>query len=31
LTSAALSRAADLAMVAYDVNAAESQVLQGWA
>lgn len=31
LTVAALSRAADLAMVAYDVNAAESQVLQGWA
>jgi hypothetical protein len=31
LTAAAMSRAADLAMVAYDVNAAESQVLQGWA
>jgi hypothetical protein len=31
LTLAALSRAADLAIVAYDVNAAESQVLQGWA
>ena len=30
LTSAALSRAADLAIVAYDVNAAESQVIQGW-
>lgn len=30
LAAAALSRAADLAMVAYDVNAAESQVLQGW-
>ncbi len=30
LATAALSRAADLAMVAYDVNAAESQVLQGW-
>jgi hypothetical protein len=28
--SAALSRAAELAMVAMDVNAAESQVLQGW-
>ena len=27
---AALSRAAELAMVAYDVNAPESQVLQGW-
>jgi hypothetical protein len=30
LQLAALSRAADLAMVAYDVNAPESQVLQGW-
>ncbi len=30
LQMAALSRAADLAMVAFDVNAAESQVLQGW-
>ena len=30
LRLAALSRAAELAMVAYDVNAAESQVLQGW-
>jgi hypothetical protein len=30
LRLAALSRAADLAMVAYDVNGAESQVLQGW-
>ena len=28
--AAALSRAAELAMVALDVNAAESQVLQGW-
>ena len=28
--AAALSRAADLAMVAYDTNAAPSQVLQGW-
>jgi hypothetical protein len=28
--AAALSRAAELAMVAYDVNAAPSQVLQGW-
>ena len=28
--SAAMSRAAELAMVAMDVNAAESQVLQGW-
>jgi hypothetical protein len=28
--SAALSRAAELAMVAFDVNAAETQVLQGW-
>jgi hypothetical protein len=27
---AALSRAAELAMVAFDVNAAETQVLQGW-
>lgn len=27
---AALSRAAELAMVAFDVNGAESQVLQGW-
>jgi hypothetical protein len=27
---AALSRAADLAMVAFDVNAPETQVLQGW-
>jgi hypothetical protein len=31
LAAANMSRAADLAMVAYDVNAAESQVLQGWA
>lgn len=30
LRAAALSRAAELAMVAYDVNAASSQVLQGW-
>jgi hypothetical protein len=30
LKAAALSRAAELAMVALDVNAAESQVLQGW-
>jgi hypothetical protein len=30
LRSAALSRAAELAMVALDTNAAESQVLQGW-
>ena len=30
LTRAAFSRAADLIMVAYDVNAPESQVLQGW-
>ena len=30
LRLAALSRAAELAMVAYDVNSAESQVLQGW-
>jgi len=30
LRQAALSRAAELAMVAYDVNAASSQVLQGW-
>lgn len=30
LQAAALSRAAELAMVAFDVNAAESQVLQGW-
>ena len=30
LRQAALSRAAELAMVAYDVNAAETQVLQGW-
>lgn len=30
LTDAALSRAAELAMVAYDNNAAESQYLQGW-
>jgi hypothetical protein len=30
LRVAALSRAAELAMVALDVNAAESQVLQGW-
>jgi hypothetical protein len=30
LRMAALSRAADLAMVAYDVNAPETQVLQGW-
>jgi len=28
--TAALSRAAELAMVAFDANAAESQVLQGW-
>ncbi len=30
LRQAALSRAAELAMVAYDTNAASSQVLQGW-
>jgi hypothetical protein len=30
LRLASLSRAAELAMVAYDVNAAESQVIQGW-
>lgn len=30
LQLAALSRAAELAMVAYDANAPESQVLQGW-
>jgi hypothetical protein len=30
LPAAALSRAAELEMVALDVNAAESQVLQGW-
>jgi hypothetical protein len=30
LKQAALSRAAELAMVAYDTNGAESQVLQGW-
>lgn len=30
LQAAAISRAADLAMVAYDVNAAPSLVLQGW-
>jgi hypothetical protein len=30
LRLAALSRAAELAMVAYDVNAPESQLLQGW-
>jgi hypothetical protein len=30
LRAAALSRAVELAMVALDVNAAESQVLQGW-
>jgi hypothetical protein len=30
LRLAALSRAAELAMVAYDANAAESQFLQGW-
>ena len=30
LKAAALSRAVELAMVALDVNAAESQVLQGW-
>jgi hypothetical protein len=30
LRRAALSRAAELAMVAYDTNAAESQLLQGW-
>jgi hypothetical protein len=30
LRLAALSRAAELAMVAYDANAPESQVLQGW-
>jgi hypothetical protein len=30
LRVAALSRAAELAMVAYDANAAESQLLQGW-
>lgn len=30
LTQAALSRAAELAMVAFDTNALESQFLQGW-
>jgi len=30
LTDAALSRAAELGMVAFDANAPESQVLQGW-
>ncbi|MBZ5624861.1 MAG: hypothetical protein LAQ69_40095 [Acidobacteriia bacterium] len=30
LRIAALSRASELAMVAYDTNASESQVLQGW-
>ncbi len=30
LKQAALARAAELAMVAYDANAPESQVLQGW-
>ena len=30
LRRAALDRAAELAMVAYDTNAAESQLLQGW-
>ncbi len=30
LRLASLSRAAELAMVAYDANAAETQVLQGW-
>lgn len=30
LEAAALSRAADLAMVAYDANAPQTQVLQGW-
>ncbi len=30
LTEAALSRAAELAMVAYDSNAAENQFVQGW-
>jgi hypothetical protein len=30
LRLASLSRAAELAMVAYDVNGAESQVIQGW-
>jgi hypothetical protein len=30
LEAAALSRAADLAMVAYDSNAPQTQVLQGW-
>lgn len=30
LRQAALSRAAEMAMVAYDTNAPESQVLQGW-
>lgn len=30
LRGAALSRAAELAMVAYDTNAPETQVLQGW-
>ena len=30
LRLAALSRAAELAMVAYDANAAENQLLQGW-
>jgi len=30
LNAAALSRAADLSMVAFDTNALESQILQGW-
>jgi hypothetical protein len=30
LRAAALSRAAELAMVAYDTNAADTQLLQGW-
>ena len=30
LRAAALSRAGELAMVAFDTNAPESQVLQGW-
>jgi hypothetical protein len=30
LRLAALSRASELAMVAYDVNASETQILQGW-
>lgn len=31
LTAAALARAADLAMIAYDTNMLENQYLQGWA